>query len=33
MQAFKEQCEAYLVKPIDKEKLMRQMRVMGLTSG
>lgn len=30
MTAFKEQCEAYLVKPIDKEKLLKEIRYLGL---
>lgn len=32
MNAFKSQCEAYLVKPIDREKLMQQIKFLGLTS-
>lgn len=30
MTAFREQCEAYLVKPIEKAKLIGQMKAMGL---
>ncbi len=30
MEAFKGQCEAYLVKPIDKEKLLKEIRQFGL---
>lgn len=30
MEAFKGQCEAYLVKPIDKEKLLKEIRPLGL---
>lgn len=30
MTAFREQCEAYLVKPIEKGKLIGQMKAMGL---
>jgi two-component system, chemotaxis family, chemotaxis protein CheY len=29
MEAFKGQCEAYLVKPIDKEKLLKEIRPFG----
>jgi len=30
MEAFSEQCEAYLIKPIDKAKLMAQLEELGL---
>ena len=30
MRAFKSQCEAYLIKPIDKEKLLKQLQTLGL---
>lgn len=30
MQAFQEQCEAYIVKPIRKEKLLEQLHLLGL---
>lgn len=30
MKAFKEQCEAYLVKPIRKEELIKQIKSLGL---
>ncbi len=30
MRAFNDQCEGYIVKPIDKEKLYRQLRQMNL---
>lgn len=30
MKAFKEQCEAYLVKPIDRKKLLKEIRNLGL---
>ncbi|MFP4662120.1 MAG: PleD family two-component system response regulator [Halanaerobiales bacterium] len=29
-QAFREQCEDYLVKPIDKDKLLKKIKDMGL---
>lgn len=32
MEAFSSQCEAYLVKPIDQEKLMEQIRLLGLSA-
>ena len=32
MDAFREQCEAYLVKPIEKGKLIEQLKAMGLVS-
>lgn len=32
LKAFNEQCEAFIVKPIDKEKLHRQLRKMNLIS-
>ncbi len=32
MSAFKEQCDAYIVKPIDREKLEHQIRALGLIS-
>lgn len=32
MQAFSEQCEAYLVKPIDRQKLYANLEKLGLTS-
>jgi two-component system chemotaxis response regulator CheY len=31
MEAFNSQCEAYLVKPIDREKLMEQICLLGLS--
>jgi len=31
MQAFRSQCEAYLSKPISKERLYREIRSLGLT--
>jgi len=30
MHAFREQCEAYIVKPIRKEKLLEQLHLLGL---
>jgi two-component system chemotaxis response regulator CheY len=30
MSAFREQCEAYLIKPIDVQKLLAEVRKMGL---
>lgn len=30
MSAFREQCDAYLVKPIDREKLVEQLKALGL---
>ncbi len=30
MQSFKAQCEAYIVKPIDKNKLLNEIRLLGL---
>ncbi len=30
MQAFQEQCEAYIIKPIRKEKLLEQLHLLGL---
>ena len=30
MSAFREQCEAYLLKPIDVQKLLAEVRKMGL---
>lgn len=30
MKAFKEQCEAYQVKPIDRKKLLKEIRNLGL---
>lgn len=30
VQAFREQCEAYMVKPIDKEKLLSKIEELGL---
>ncbi len=30
MKAFKEQCEAYLVKPIDRKKLLKEIKNLGL---
>ncbi|MBF0501730.1 MAG: response regulator [Candidatus Riflebacteria bacterium] len=33
MTAFRHQCEAYLVKPIEKAKLVAQMKTMGLVQG
>lgn len=30
MQAFREQCEAYIVKPIRKEKILEQLHLLGL---
>ena len=30
LRAFREQCDAYLVKPIDKEELLGQIRSLGL---
>jgi two-component system, chemotaxis family, chemotaxis protein CheY len=30
--AFKEQCEAYLVKPVDRQKLTAQLKVFGLVA-
>ncbi len=32
MQAFKEQCEAYLVKPVEQDKLVKALRQMRLIS-
>lgn len=32
MRAFKEQCEAYLIKPIDKQKLLDTIKEFGLIS-
>nr|WP_320115770.1 response regulator [uncultured Desulfuromonas sp.] len=32
MEAFKNQCEGYLVKPIEQEKLMEKLNEMGLTN-
>ena len=29
-EAFKEQCEAYIIKPIDKKKLFKEMASLGL---
>jgi two-component system, chemotaxis family, chemotaxis protein CheY len=29
--AFREQCEAYLVKPIDRQKLLAQLKAFGLS--
>ncbi|MFP5212638.1 MAG: response regulator [Acidobacteriota bacterium] len=31
LQAFRSQCEAYLIKPIDRLKLVEQLRNLGLT--
>lgn len=31
MEAFMEGCEAYLVKPVQKDKLLKQIRDLGLT--
>ena len=31
MQAFKEQCDGYLVKPVQKEKLLRQLDLLGIS--
>lgn len=33
MKAFRAQCEAYLVKPIDKASILRHLRELGLTNG
>ncbi len=30
MQSFKAQCEAYIVKPIDKNKLLNEIKLLGL---
>ncbi|MBA4369796.1 MAG: response regulator [Desulfobacterium sp.] len=30
MQAFQEQCEAYIIKPVRKEKLLEQLHLLGL---
>jgi two-component system chemotaxis response regulator CheY len=30
MDAFKEQCDSYLTKPIEKDKLEKQLKVLGL---
>ncbi len=30
MEAFSEQCEAYIVKPITKDKLIKQLHILGL---
>ncbi len=30
MQSFREQCEGYIVKPIDKNKLLNEIRLLGL---
>lgn len=32
MDAFKEQCDAYLIKPIDKQKLIESLHSLGLIS-
>ena len=32
MEAFRQQCEVYLVKPIDKQKLISHLKEMGLIS-
>lgn len=32
IESFNEQCEAYLIKPITKEKLMEQIRILGLAT-
>ncbi len=31
MRAFKEQCEAYLIKPIDKQRLLETIQQLGLS--
>jgi two-component system chemotaxis response regulator CheY len=33
MQSFREQCDGYLVKPIDKAKLLDHLRELGLAGG
>jgi two-component system, chemotaxis family, chemotaxis protein CheY len=30
MQAFKEQCDGYLVKPVQKDKLLKQLHLLGI---
>ncbi len=30
IQSFREQCEAYIVKPIDKNKLLNEIKLLGL---
>lgn len=30
MESFREQCEAYVVKPIDKNKLLNEIKLLGL---